>query len=145
MTDINNVNLVGRLTRDIDIRYTQSGTAIGSCAIACNRSIKKGEQWEDEASFFDVTVFGKMAEGLKDYLTKGKQIAVSGYLKQDRWQKDGQNFSKVGIVAESIQLLGGEKKEQSAPSRGGNRIAPNNVSAVADAVDGEVFQEDIPF
>jgi len=75
-------------------------------------------------SFFDVTIWGKTAENLKPYLVKGKQIAVDGYLKQDRWQKDGQNFSKVNIVANSVQLLGGgTSAPESAP-------APQNYGRV---------------
>lgn len=113
MTDINHVLVIGRLTRDFgaDPRtffYTTGGTACAKVSIAVNRSVKQSDgQWTDEVSFFDVTIWGKTAENLKPYLVKGKQIAVDGYLKQDRWQKDGQNFSKVNIVANSVQLLGG--------------------------------------
>lgn len=113
MTDINKVVLVGRLTKDIDIKYTGSGAAIGNMAIAVNRSRKQNDQWVDEVSFFDVKIFGKTAESLKPYLTKGKQIAVEGFLKQERWQKDGQNFSRVTVGAENVQLLGGNSGNDS--------------------------------
>lgn len=123
MTDINHVLVIGRLTRDFgaDPRtffYTTGGTACAKVSIAVNRSVKQSDgQWTDEVSFFDVTIWGKTAENLKPYLVKGKQIAVDGYLKQDRWQKDGQNFSKVNIVANSVQLLGGGNAEpESAPA-----------------------------
>ena len=101
MTDINKTVLVGRLTKDIEIKYTNSGAAIGNLSIAVNRSRKQDNQWVDEASFFDVKIYGKMAESLRPYLTKGKQIAVEGFLKQERWQKDGRRkFRKRQPAAE---------------------------------------------
>lgn len=107
MTDINTVVLVGNLTRDIEVRYSNSGVAIGRVSIAINRSRKNGEQWVEETSYFDVTILGKTAENLRPYLLRGKQIAVQGSLVQDRWEKDGQKFSKVYILADSVQLCGG--------------------------------------
>ena len=105
--DINHVIEIGRLTRDAEVTYTPGGMAVGKISIAVNRRVKKGQDWVDEANYFDVSIFGKQAEGLKPYLTKGKQIAVDGFLKQDRWEKDGQKHSAVKIVANDIQLLGG--------------------------------------
>lgn len=116
MTDINNLIIIGRLTKDVDFGYTQNGTARMNLSIATNRSVKQNGNWSDKASFFDVKVWGKMAENLKQYLSKGKQIAISGFLEQERWQKEGQNFSKVCIVAESIQLLGGKSENQNQQS-----------------------------
>ena len=107
MADVNHVIIIGRLTKDIVLKFTSGGMAIGSFSIAVNRRTKKGEQWVEEASFFDVSLFGKSAEGLAQYLTKGKQVAVEGELRQDRWQQDGQNRSKVYISANNVQLLGG--------------------------------------
>ena len=104
-TDLNHVVLVGRLTRDVgsderSFGYVANGQARANLSIAVNRSRKDAASgnWVEEANFFEVTLWGKQAENLKPYLTKGKQIAVDGYLKQDRWQKDGQNFSRVTIV-----------------------------------------------
>ena len=110
MTDINHVMLIGRLTRDLDDRnfgYVGNGQCRANVSIAVNRSRKYGDHWVDEVTYFDVTSWGKQAENLKPYLTKGKQIAVEGFLKQDRWEKDGQKFSKVTITANNVQLLGG--------------------------------------
>lgn len=113
MTDINHVVLIGNLTRDVGEGYSvlSNGTAKASISIAVNRSKKSGDQWVDETSYLDVTIWGKTAENLKPYLTKGQKIAVEGYLKQDRWEKDGQKFSKVSVVANSVQLLGGKKQD----------------------------------
>lgn len=137
MTDINTVILIGRLTHDIDSRdfgYTQGGTARLNLRIAVNRSEKRGGQWADKASFFDITVWGKTAENIKPYLSKGKQIAVEGYLDQQRWEKDGNKFSKVCIIANSVRLFGGGKDETTAQQSQGYEEAFDNG-----------FQEDFPF
>ena len=109
MADINRVIEIGRLTRDEELSYTPGGMAVGKISIAVNRRVKKGQEWTDEVNYFDVSIFGKQAENLKQYLTKGKQVAVDGYLKQDRWQDQatGQNRSAIKIIANDIQLLGG--------------------------------------
>ena len=109
MADLNRVVEIGRLTRDMELKYTPGGMSVGNIGIAVNRHVKKGQSWEDEANFFEVTIFGKQAESLQKYLTKGKQIAVDGFLKQERWEKDGQKFSTVKIIANDVQLLGGGK------------------------------------
>ena len=131
MTDINNVTLVGRLTKDADIRYTTGGTAVLNFSVAVNESRKQGEQWVEEVNFFDVTLFGRMGESIHKYMVKGKQVAVSGRLQQQRWQKDGQNYSKVAVVANYVQLFGvAQGNSQSAPSG---------------AVPLDAFTSDIPF
>ena len=128
MTDINSVVLVGRITKDVgsderSFSYVGNGTAKAVVNIAVNRGVKKGDKWEDEASFFDVVIWGKTAENLKPRLTKGTQIAVSGYLKQDRWEKDGQKQSRVQIIADLVEVPNVSKKEAG----------------------GETFTEDNPF
>ena len=112
MTDLNHVIEIGRLTRDISERgfgYTAGGIAYLNLSIAVNRSEKRNGAWQDKVSYFDATVWGKTAENIRPYLHKGKQIAVDGYLDQQRWEKDGQKFSKVVIVANTVQLLGGNE------------------------------------
>lgn len=139
MTDLNHVIEIGRLTRDIserDFAYTTGGTARLNLSIAVNRSEKRNGAWQDKVSYFDVTVWGKTAENIKAYLHKGKQIAVDGYLDQQRWEKDGQKFSKVVIIADSVQLLGGN---ESAPQ------AQQPAGEYQSAGSGDDFPEDIPF
>lgn len=109
MKDINQVTLVGRLTKDAELRYTNSGLAIGRFSVAVNRSIKRDNKWEDEVSFFDCVIFNRFAETMIKYLVKGQQVAVNGELKQDRWQKDGKTNSKVQVIVCNLQLLGGGK------------------------------------
>ena len=87
--------------------YTPGGMAIAVFSIAVSRRVKKNNEWIDEASYFDVKSFGNQAKNLGPYLTKGKQVGIEGYLHQDRWEKDGQKFSRVLIHANNIMLLGG--------------------------------------
>jgi single-strand DNA-binding protein len=144
MADINHVVLVGRLTRDAELKYTPGGLAVCNLGLAVNRRVKQGDQWADEANFFDVTLFGKLGESIKQYLVKGKQVAIEGELRQDRWEKDGQKHSKVFIVANNVMLLGGGK---GGPAEGGgfkNEAAPGSAGATPKA-GGEQFEDDIPF
>ena len=159
MTDTNHVVLVGRLTKDLgtderSFGYVANGQARANISIAVNRSKKNGDQWIDEVNYFDVTIWGKTAENLKPYLTKGKQIVVEGYLKQDRWEKDGQKFSKVTVVANNVQLIGG-KADGGQVSNGAPRIQPinnagssgysSNYSSEPYGDSGMDLPEDIPF
>jgi single-strand DNA-binding protein len=158
MTDINRVVLIGRLTRDAETKFTQAGQAVCKFSIAVNRKRKVGEQWEEEASFFDAVLWGRQAEGLNQYLIKGKQVAIDGELRQDRWEQDGQKRSKVEIYVNNLELLGGGQgagggsypARTDAPSGNGNwggaSTAPR--SGPAPARDEELhdnFSDDIPF
>jgi len=103
-TDINNVTLVGRLTNDPLLKYLPSGTAALEFSIANNYYVSSKES--NEVSYFDIVLFGKTAESLSKFLVKGKQVGVSGTLRQDRWQdKEGSPRSRVRINAQSVQLL----------------------------------------
>lgn len=157
MTDINHVILIGRLTHDIgtdsrSFAYTPNGTARANVSIAVNRSEKQNGEWVDVASFFDVTIWGKTAENLKPYLTKGKQIAVDGYLKQERWKdSQGNNRYAVKVMADTVQLLGGKDAGNGGYQGGGNSTGgftqrQNSAQANnADVGTSEDFPEDIPF
>lgn len=132
MADINHTVLIGRLTRDAELKFTNQGLAICRFSIALNRRVKQGDAWKDEAHYFDITAFGKQGEAVAQYLTKGTQVAIQGELRQDRWEHGGKKMSKVAIVANNIQLLGGKKQETS-----GQPEQPSN--------DSEQFPDDIPF
>ena len=137
--DMNRVIIVGRLTRDAELTYTQSGFALTKIDIAVNRKRKQNDQWVEEASFFNVTLWGKRGEALSPYLIKGQQIAIDGQLKQDRWEQDGQKRSRVIIEASNLQLLGG-KKESNQPPQSQRQSKPEESF-----VTGDNFEEDIPF
>jgi single-strand DNA-binding protein len=147
MADLNHVVLIGRLTRDAELKYTSGGQAVCKFSVAVNRRKKVGDQWEDEANFFDIVLWGKQGESLQSYLVKGKMVGVDGELRQDRWQQDGQNRSKVEIIANYIQLLGGGGQ---SGERQNNNTSSVNVSSNAaensfspSKEDG--FTDDIPF
>jgi single-strand DNA-binding protein len=154
--DINMVVIVGRLTRDAELRYTNSGTAVCRFSLAVNRRKRSGDSWEDEASFFDIALWGKQGEAINSYLEKGKQVAVHGELRQNRWEQDGQKRSRVEIVANNVQLLGspagggggqGSTRSQNGPSRGGQFNNGNSKSAdgPSNYPGPEQFDDDIPF
>jgi single-strand DNA-binding protein len=156
MADLNHVVLIGRLTRDAELKYTAGGQAVCKFSIAVNRRRKNGDQWEDEANFFDIVVWGRQGEALNQYLVKGKMVGVDGELRQDRWQQDGQNRSKVEIVATYLQLLGGSPGGGGANGGGfsggansGGSAAPGasperqNGGSAPPPDDG--FADDIPF
>lgn len=165
MTDLNHVVLIGRLTQDLgsderSFGYVGNGQARANVSIAVNRSKKEGDQWVDEVNYFNITIWGKTAENLKPYLTKGKQICVEGHLKQDRWEKDGQKQSRVSIVADQVHLLGGKSdSDNSAPTSSyaqqyENQQNPfkhsapifkpvNNQQTTTEQQGG--FQEDLPY
>jgi single-strand DNA-binding protein len=150
MADINHVVLVGRLTRDAELKYTTGGQAVCKFSIAVNRRKKSGDQWVDEANFFDIVLWGRQGESLNQYLLKGKQVGIEGELRQDRWEQDGQNRSKVEIVANNLQLLGGN-----SPGGGGGAYQERRPAedrppradgpAGGDSGPSDGFTDDIPF
>jgi single-strand DNA-binding protein len=158
MSDVNVVVLVGRLTRDAELKYTNSGSSVCRFSLAINRRKKQGEQWVDEPHFFEVDYWGKGAEAISQYLTKGKQVAVDGELRQDRWEQDGQSRSKVIISANNVQLLGSSggtgsgggapraaAQGQGAPYGGSAQTrAPGTVRGPEPA-GADDFPDDIPF
>ncbi|MEE2936227.1 MAG: single-stranded DNA-binding protein [Planctomycetota bacterium] len=108
MASFNRVILVGNLTRDIELKYTPGGTAVTDLGLAVNdrRKTASGE-WVDETTFVDVTLWGRTAEVASEYLGKGSPILVEGRLKLDTWETDGQKRSKLRVVCDRMQMLGG--------------------------------------
>lgn len=147
MTDLNHVVLIGRLTQDLgnderSFGYVGNGQARANVSIAVNRSKKSGDEYVDEVSYFNVTIWGKTAENLKPYLTKGKQICVEGHLKQDRWEKDGKKESRISIVADNVQLLGGNNGNKQENLNNASGAYSQSVNA---AQNDSGFEEDIPW
>ena len=106
MSDLAVAVIVGRLTRDAELKYTNSGQAVCHFSVATGSRRKKGDQWVEESSFWDVDLWGKLGESINQYLTKGKLVAVEGAMRQDRWEQDGQTRTKTLITANTVQLLG---------------------------------------
>jgi single-strand DNA-binding protein len=107
MPSFNRVILVGNLTRDVEIRYTQSGLAVTDIGLAVSdrRKSQSGE-WVEETTFVDVTLWGRTAEVAGEYLNKGSPILIEGRLKLDQWETEGQKRSKLRVVGERMQMLG---------------------------------------
>jgi len=149
MANLNKVLLIGRLTRDPELRYVQSGTAVLDLGLAVNRRVKKSDgTWGDEAAFIDVTVWRKLAENCAEYLSKGRPVFVEGYLKFDQWEdkKTGDKRSKLKVTADNVQFLGAR------PGGGGEGEGGRPASAPAPAPkpepaaeDTELSDDDIPF
>ena len=144
--DLNSVFIVGRLTAHPEFKVTPSGKELLKCRIANNRQFgQPAPGAKAEVNFFDLDIWGKTAMVLKDYLVKGKQIAVTGRIQQDRWDQDGQQRSRVYLIAENVQLLGGG---DTATGRQGAEPAPEPESPAPDSgasVGGNPDNEDIPF
>ncbi len=121
---LNKVFLMGNLTRDPELRYVPSGTAVANFTVAVNRPYKDtaGEK-KEEVSFIRVVVWGKMAEICGEYLSKGRPVMVEGRLKSRSWEdQSGQKRSALDVVAMNVQFLGskGDKRQTSAAPQGGD-------------------------
>ncbi len=167
MASYNRVILLGNLVRDIELRYTTSRMAVCQNAIAVNDRRKNASgEWIDETSFVDVTFFGRTAEVVSEYLGKGSPIFVEGRLKQDTWEKDGQKRSKLYVIVDRMQLLGGrsegkngEARPQAKTSNAGNsrfvdsahdgpgamHAGGNSEMHVSEVGDDVYINEDMPF
>jgi single-strand DNA-binding protein len=124
MSNFNRVILMGRLTRDPEVRYIPSGMAVSEIGLAVSdkRKNAKGE-WVEETTFVDVTLWGRTAEVVNEYLSKGSPIFIEGRLKLDQWESDGQKRSKLRVVGERFQFVGGKEGGGGGGQgqRGGNR------------------------
>lgn len=127
MADANIVILMGNLTRDIEMRFTPSGMAVGKMGLAVNRKFRdtKTNELREEVTFVDITLFGKTAETASQYLSKGRPVFVEGRLKLDQWddKQTGQKRSKLGVIAERIQFLGSRGEVGGGGGQGGGGAA----------------------
>src|SRR5215470_5314415 len=109
MASYNRVILVGNLTRDPELRYIPSGTAVTEIGLAVNDRRKNAAgEWVDETTFVDVTLWSRTAEIASEYLNKGSSVMIEGRLKLDTWEKDGKKNSKLRVVGEKLVMLGGK-------------------------------------
>jgi single-strand DNA-binding protein len=138
MASFNKVILVGNLTRDPELRYTPKGTAVTKIGLAVNRvwTSETGEK-KEEVTFVDVDMFGRTAENVAQYMRKGSPLLVEGRLRLDQWddKQTGQKRSKLGVVAETVQFLGGPRSgEAGSGASAVSRPVPASATAVAPAV-----------
>ena len=135
MASYNRVILVGNLTRDIELKYTQGGTAVTDIGMAVNDRRKSATgEWIDETTFVDVTLWGRTAEVASEYLGKGSPILIEGRLKLDTWETDGQKRSKLRVVCDRMQMLSGGG---GGGGGGGNRPRSQNQGSEQSYGDGQ--------
>lgn len=141
MQDVNSVTLVGRLTRDPELRNTAGGTSVASMRLAYTQSRRApgSGEWVEEPGFIDVTVFGNQADTITRFLSKGRQVVVQGRLDFRQWEdRDGNNRSATQIVANQVQFIGGNE------SGGGQ--SQSRSSAPRQQANTPVYDDDdIPF
>ncbi len=153
--DLNRVTLIGRLTRDPELRHSRSGDAIASLRIAVNgRARDEGGQWIDKPNFFDVSVFGRQAETVANYMAKGRRIGIDGRLQWREWEaQDGTKRQSVDVVANDIFFLdsrgdaeggGGGWSAQAAPASPGGDL-PVDTSDLSSPAPAPAGDDDIPF
>lgn len=123
---INRVNISGNLTRDPELRQTQSGMAVLSIGVAVNdrRKNQQTGEWEDIPNFVDCIVFGQRAQSLSQYLSKGSKVAIDGKLRWSQWEKDGQKRSKIEVVVDEIEFMSSRQVASPAPATAQPAPAP---------------------
>lgn len=115
MSTFTQVTILGNLTRDVEVRSVSGGNTVADLGVAVNERVRKGEDWVDEAHYFDVTLWNKTAEIAAQFLSKGSPVCVTGRLKYETWTKDDVKRSKVSIIGDRLHLVGG-KRDDSQPS-----------------------------
>ena len=153
MASFNQVILLGNLTRDVELRHTPSNQAVANIGLAMNRQFqtKDGERRE-ETTFVDCEAWGRQAEVMAQYLSKGRPVFIQGRLKLDTWQdQQGQNRSKLKVVVENFQFVGGRDGGGNAPGGGGGGSYSSAGSPAPSSGGGgggghqPVSDDDIPF
>lgn len=155
MANFNKVILLGNLTRDPELRTTPKGTSVCQFGMAVNRVFRSGEggETQEETTFVDLEAWGRQAEVISKYVTKGNQLFIEGRLKFDSWEsKEGEKRSKLKVVVENMQLMsnrggegGGQPSGNYTPAaRSAPASSPAPSSPAAPAPSGDI-EEDVPF
>jgi len=146
---VNSVTLVGNLGADPELRSLQSGTSLCKLRLAVNERFKSGDEWQDRVNWFDITVWGGQGEACANHLSKGRQVAVQGRLRWSSWETDdGGKRSKVEVVADTVQFLGGKDGGGSGGGGGGGSRTsdvPADTSGMDGGQDLPADDDDIPF
>jgi single-strand DNA-binding protein len=150
MASYNRVVLVGNLTRDPELRYIPSGTAVTDIGMAINdRRKDQSGNWVEETTFVDVTLWARTAEVACEYLSKGSSVLIEGRLKLDTWEKEGQKHSKLKVVGEKMQMLSGKGGGGGGGGGGGSSASSSQTTQyqqpAASAAASEPSGDDIPF
>ncbi len=148
MASLNKVFLIGNLTKDPEVRYIPSGKAVGDLRMAINRRFKSADgQERDETCYVAVVVWGRQAETCGEFLHKGSPLMVEGRLHYDEWEKDGKKNSRLRVVAERVQFMGGKgggaKDSQSSEGSKRSVDAGSPEEVPNDGVPGD--EDNLPF
>jgi single-strand DNA-binding protein len=108
-SSFNQVTLMGNLTRDVEVKYMQNGSAVANIGLAINERFKSGDEWKEKTVFVDVACFGRTAEVAGEYLAKGAPVLISGKLDFQQWEKDGKKNSKLSVICDKLQMIGGKR------------------------------------
>ncbi|BAK43363.1 single-stranded DNA-binding protein [Eggerthella sp. YY7918] len=150
---INRVIISGNLTRDPELRATQSGLPVLGFGVAVNdrRKNQQTGEWEDYPNFIDCTMFGARAQSLSNYLSKGTKVAIEGKLRWSQWEREGQKRSKIEVIVDELEFMSSRNSDS---SYGGGYSAPAAAAPVAPSAmpaapvvdaSSSVYDEDIPF
>ena len=148
---INRVMITGNLTRDAELRTTQSGTSVLSMGVAVNDRRRNAQgEWEDYANFVDCTMFGTRAEKISQYLKKGLKVAIEGKLRWSQWERDGQKRSKLEVLVDDLEFMSsrnsdGQSSYQGGQSAGLDASAYSAPSIPAVDTNASVYDDEIPF
>ena len=142
---INRVIISGNLTRDPELRSTQTGLPVLGFGVAVNdrRKNQQTGEWEDCPNFIDCTMFGARAESLNRYLCKGTKVSIEGKLRWSQWERDGRKRSKIEVIVDELEFMSGRKAAKDEYD------ADAEYAAIPGAIDPDpassVYDEDIPF
>jgi single-strand DNA-binding protein len=138
MASLNKVILLGNLTRDPELRYTPNGTPVSTFGLAINRRFRQDDTWRDEVCYVDIVSFGRQAETVTEYLTKGNLAMIEGRLQWRSWEtEDGQKRSKHEVIANTVQFLPRSPRDD-------NSQAPLDTPSVMPEDDLHM-EDDVPF
>ena len=146
MASFNRVILMGNVTRDVQLRYTPGGAAVTEIGLAVNRTWfdKQANQKREEVTFIDVTLWGRTAEIAGEYLGKGKPVLIEGRLHLDTWddKESGEKRSKLKVVGEAMQLLGGRDRQAPQSNTG---FTPDPPSTQGQGDEEPAYPQEVPF
>lgn len=146
MANFNRVILLGNLTRDPELRVTPKGTSVCQFGLAVNRVYRVGEDTQEETTFVDLEAWGKQAEIISKYVSKGNPLFIEGRLKFDSWEsKEGEKRSKLKVIVENMQLMG--SRSESGGGQGSGNYAPSKRSSdqPSKPAPSDDIEEDVPF
>lgn len=140
MASFNQVTIAGNLTRDVELKYTNGGKPVATIGLAINERYKDaGGNWQDKTCFVDVTCFGRTAEVAGEYLSKGSPVLIGGKLDFQQWEKDGQKRSKLAVICNTLQMLGGKRGDETS------QVPADDNGSQVPAGKSEQYGEDAPF